>query len=71
MDYVPVTSSTVAAIAYDLGSNTLGVRFLSGAEYHYYGVPEGVYQGFLSAPSVGQYLDQCVKKAGYSYVRVG
>jgi hypothetical protein len=70
MDYVPVTSSHVAAVAYDSGSNTLGVRYSNGSEYHYQGVPEEVYQGFFTASSIGQHLDQFVKKPGYAYTRV-
>jgi hypothetical protein len=46
------------------------VEFLSGAVYQYFGVPESVYEGLLNAPSKGRYLDQFVKKAGYSYARI-
>ena len=70
MEYVSVSSSTVAAIGYDADAATLGVRFLSGAEYHYHGVPNEVYEGFFTAASVGRYLDQCVKKAGYPYTKM-
>lgn len=70
MDYTPVSSSTVSAVGYDQSSSTLGVRFLNGSEYHYYGVPESVFDGLRSAASIGRYLDQNVKKAGYSYSRV-
>jgi hypothetical protein len=70
MEYFSVSSSSVSAVGYDENSNTLGVRFLNGSEYHYYGVPEGIFAGLRSASSVGAYLDQFVKKAGYSYSRV-
>lgn len=71
MDYVPVSSSNVAAVGYDPASNTLGIRFLNGSEYHYHSVGEDVYQGLLTASSVGRYLNECVKKAGYPYTRIG
>lgn len=71
MDYVNVSSSNVAAVGYDEETSTLGVKFLNGSEYHYSGVPKSVYEGLLSAASVGGYFDQNVKKAGYGYVRVG
>lgn len=71
MDYVSVSSSNVAAVGYDDLTNTLGVKFLNGSEYHYGGVPKEVYEGLLSASSVGSYFDQHVKKAGYGYSRVG
>ena len=71
MDYIAVSSSTVAAIAYDAETATLGVRFLAGSEYHYQGVPEDVFVGLQTASSVGKYLEQYVKKAGFPYTRVG
>ena len=70
MEYFSVSSTSVSAVGYDHASNTLGVRFINGSEYHYYGVPESVFDGLRSASSVGTYLDQFVKKAGYSYSRV-
>ena len=70
MEYVAVSSSTIAGVGYDPDSATLGVRFHSGMEYHYFQVPKEVLDGFLSASSCGGYLDQYVKKAGYAYARV-
>jgi hypothetical protein len=70
MEYQSVTSSNVAAVAYDDTTSTLGVRFLNGSEYHYYGVPRDVYEGLLNATSVGTYLNQLIKKSGYSYSHV-
>ena len=71
MEYFSVSSSNVAAVGYESGTNTLGVRFHDGSEYHYFGVPEEVFDGLRTASSVGSYLDQNVKKAGYSYTKVG
>lgn len=70
MEYMSVTSSNLAAIAYDDNGQILGVRFLRGGEYHYHGVSREVFDGFATAPSAGTYLDQNVKKAGYPFVRV-
>lgn len=70
VEYIPVTSSTVAAVGYEKESATLGARFHSGQEYHYFGVPESVFEGLLSASSVGSYFNHHVRKAGYSYARV-
>src|SRR5262245_53841774 len=49
MDYQPVTSTSVAAIGYDPDTNTLGVRFLNGGEFHYYGVSADVFEGMKAA----------------------
>lgn len=66
-----VSSSTIRSIGYDSSSQTLEVEFRDGRIYHYFGVPEGVYLGLMSAPSKGQFLDANVKKAGFTYHRVG
>jgi hypothetical protein len=71
MNYQSVSSSTIAAIAYDSEQSVLGVRFLAGTEYHYFGVPQDVHDGLLSAASVGRFFDQYVKKAGYAVQKVG
>jgi KTSC domain-containing protein len=70
VDYVPVSSSTISAIAYDSESATLGVRFHNGTEYHYFQVPRDVYEGFLLASSCGAYLNNNLRNAGYTYARV-
>lgn len=70
MEYVSVSSSHVSQVGYDPESNTLGVRFNDGGEYHYYNVPIGVFNGLRSASSVGQYFDQNVKKAGYPFKKI-
>jgi hypothetical protein len=71
MEYQAVTSSNIGSIGYDETTSTLGIRFLNGSEYHYYGVPRDVYDGLMGAGSKGSYLNQLVKKSGYSYSRVG
>jgi hypothetical protein len=71
MEYQAVSSTSVAAVAYDVASSTLGVRFLKGGEYHYYGVPQEVHEGIFGSSSVGSYIDQYVKKAGYAFAKVG
>lgn len=67
MEYVSVTSSVIAAVGYDDESSTLGVKLLSGKEYHYFGVPRDVYEGCLTASSVGKYYNAAVKGGGYPF----
>ena len=71
MDYVTVSSSAITAVGYEGETNTLGVRYLDGSEYHYFGVPEDIFEGLRSASSIGSYFNQYVKKAGYSFSKVG
>jgi hypothetical protein len=70
MDYVSVSSTTIDMVGFDPDTQTLGVSFRNGAEYHYYNVPVNVFEGLRSAASPGSYLDGYVKKAGYNYARV-
>jgi len=68
MERKPVTSSNLAEVGYDGG--TLEVAFTNGSVYQYYGVPPQVYEGLMTAPSHGKYLDQFVKKPGYRFEKV-
>ena len=70
MERIPVSSTQIASVGYDLASSTLEIEFNSGAIYQYSGVPEYEYTGLLNAPSKGSYLDQHIKKTGYPYTRV-
>ncbi|WP_342417169.1 KTSC domain-containing protein [Paenibacillus sp. FSL R10-2782] len=67
MNWVPVTSSNLDAVAYDENTSTLYVRFNHGGEYAYANVPQSEYTGLLSAGSHGKYFDAHIKKGGYSY----
>lgn len=67
----PVNSSNLESIGYDATYQLLEIEFNSGSVYQYYGVPESIYQGLMSASSHGQYFDREIKKGGYSYNRIG
>lgn len=66
----PVVSSNLDSVGYDPGSSTLEVEFKNGSIYQYHGVPQSLYSGLMAASSQGTYLNQHVKKGGYSYTRV-
>ena len=70
MERTPVQSSSVSSVGYDRDSSTLELEFLNGSVYQYFGVPESIFNGLINAPSKGTFLDQFVKKAGYSYTRI-
>lgn len=70
MERTPVQSSSVSSVGYDRDSSTLEIEFLNGSIYQYFGVPESIFDGLMNAPSKGKFLDQFVKKAGYSYARI-
>jgi hypothetical protein len=55
MKRVPLDSSAIAAVKYDEKKRTLDVEFREGKTYHYFHVPEFVYQELLSAESAGAF----------------
>jgi len=62
-------SSNIAMLGYDANTSELHVKFHSGAEYVYIGVPQEVFEGFLGAPSKGRYLNEAIKGV-YEYYKV-
>jgi hypothetical protein len=63
-EFVSVRSSNVRAVAYTADFSYLWVRTASGRAYLYEQVPEGIYRGFLSAPSKGKYYFRVVRNDG-------
>ena len=57
-----VESSAISSISYDPKLQTLDVEFKSSGEtYRYFEVPDNEYQGLLTAPSKGAYLNSQIK----------
>lgn len=69
MNRIPVSSSNVASVGYDLNTMTLEVEFTNGSVYQYFDVPETEYRNLLGASSVGTYLNQNIKTS-YRYVQI-
>jgi hypothetical protein len=61
MDRVPVESSVIAEVGYNVSCQTLEVQFRSGAIYLYYFVPQGVYDALITADSKGTYFNKQIK----------
>lgn len=69
MNWIPVSSSNLSAVAYDSSSQTLYIQFRSSGTYAYYNVPASVYDGLMNAASHGQYHAAFIKNShGYSKV---
>jgi len=58
---VAVESSTIASVGYDLTRELLQLEFCSRAIYHYFGVPVGVHEALLEAPSKGSYFNRAIR----------
>lgn len=71
MERVPVDSSTLATVGYEANTRVLEIEFRNGRIYQYFGVPESIHNGLMISSSKGEYFNEHIKKAGYSYAKVG
>lgn len=69
MNWIPVSSSNLSAVAYDASSQTLYIQFRSSGTYAYYGVPASVYDSLMNASSHGQYHAAFIKNR-YRYSKL-
>ncbi|ALS76878.1 hypothetical protein AUC31_17360 [Planococcus rifietoensis] len=63
-----VNSSNLRAVGYDAVNSILRIEFKSGT-YDYFGVPEHIYRGLMSAGSLGSYHAANIKNS-FRYQRV-
>ena len=61
MERMPVTSSNLHSVGYDLDSQTLEVEFNNGSVYQYSNVPQGEYDALMSADSKGTYFNANIR----------
>lgn len=61
MDLVPVNSSSLAEVGYDLWSGVLVIAFRGGRAYQYSRVPRQVFVGLLQAPSHGKFFHAFIR----------
>lgn len=66
---IPVDSSNIAALGYNIPQQMLIVDFLGGARYHYFDVAFNIFEEFLSAESKGRFLNSDIK-GNFNYQRV-
>ena len=69
MEHTMLVSSTIRSAGYDPQTMTMEVVFVNENIYQYFDVPEHIFQGLLTAPSAGIYLNAVVKGA-YRYARL-
>lgn len=61
LDMVPCTSSNIESTGYDVLSQTLGVKFKTGATHHYMNVPMDVVRQFRAAESAGSFFAKNIR----------
>jgi len=68
VEMIQVSSSNIHAIGYDEKNEVVHVQFLNDTEYIYKGVPRPMFDGLLSASSIGSFLHRNFKNV-YPYER--
>ncbi len=61
MNLVPVSSSNLKAVGYELSTKTMQAAFLNGEVYEYIGVPAFVYIALMAARSHNTYFETYIK----------
>lgn len=61
MHFLPVKSTSLAAIAYESPRQRLHIHFQDRSVYTYFDVPAHVYQQLLEAPSKGLYFNARIR----------
>ena len=61
MRVATVESTTLATVGYDENRKRLQLEFCSRAVYLYFGVPAGVFEALLDAPSKGLYFNGAIR----------
>ncbi len=69
VEMIPVSSSTIEAIGYEVGYKRLHVKFLSTEMYIYQGVPKVIHARLMRAPSKGTFLAEEIKDK-YRYTEI-
>ncbi len=69
MNRIPVNSSNIASVGYDLETQTMEVEFTNGNIYQYFDVPLLIYEELINAESPGKFLNVQVKGI-YRYARL-
>ena len=69
MQMHPITSSQIREIGHDASTETLAVRFNTGALYHYAAFPAAKFAQFMESESKGGFFGKNVKGA-HEYTRI-
>ena len=69
MQMHPITSSQIREIGHDASTETLAVRFNTGALYHYTEFPASKFGQFMEAESKGGFFGKNVKGV-HKYTRI-
>lgn len=61
VEYMNVISGNILAVGWDSGTRTLYVKFKTGSQYAYTGVPDNIFKALLKAPSKGKFFAKYIR----------
>jgi hypothetical protein len=61
IERIPVESSNLRSVGYDVKTRTLEVQFTHGGIYRYFAVPAEVHSGLMKSDSKGKYFQANVR----------
>lgn len=61
MEMLPVSSSAISAIGYDLATKKMKIQFKEGHTYDFCRVPEDIFKNFVNARSKGGYYNDNIR----------
>jgi hypothetical protein len=66
MNRIPVISSNLRSVGYDVSTQILEIEFHSSRIYQYFNVPESIYNNLMVAASHGSYFYHFIRNV-YMY----
>jgi hypothetical protein len=69
MERIPVSSSNLRSVGYDVVAHILEVEFQNSRVYQYFGVPQDIHDALMNAASHGSYFYWNLRSC-YRYSRV-
>lgn len=69
MKFIPVKSRMILGVRYDKHTREMDVVFRTGEKYRYKKVPQSMFEGLMSAESIGQYMHKHIIDH-YDYERI-
>ena len=70
MEFIPVHSSSIRAVAYEGAQLLLQVEFQDREIYEYAGVPPAVFSQLLAAASIGGFFNAHIRNGAFACRRV-
>ena len=70
MERLPVTSTDINSVGYDVDNQVLEVEFHKGGTYQYFNVTQNIYDDLMVSESKGKYFNLNIKKAGFAYSKI-